>query len=423
MNELTRQGKIIMTIFGIIWLIIVLCAFFKNNMRYMLFFTLLFMTFQCDHVIVIDKLGIGPQILTSVVFITKAVLSKGCVLRLRKGRTLLVMVSFLLFASIIVSCVYNGILADKILSIVPIFSYMFCFFAMMFFCNGITSEELYNILRWIIIFHLVMGIVQILTTIEILPLRPVLKVLFYNETDAAVYFQYSNYNRIMSTFMEPSYFSGILVGAFYYFLSIKEKWKENIILLAVTFIELILTKSSTAYGAFAIIGIVFILCQNRIKIQTKVLILIVATVAFAVVYFGFYNLLDAVIFSKSQSGSGIVRKNMNLHALRNFETSKWFGVGYGNIRGSSIIYSLLAETGIFGFTAYLFFNFVMFAPMIQKGRKVENKYNSDYIGIIFAVMGAFFCQIIACPDLDLCTYWFWIYVLGARRYIYVWQSE
>ena len=31
----------------------------------------------------------------------------------------------------------------------------------------------------------------------------------------------------------------------------------------------------------------------------------------------------------------------------------------------------------------------------------------------FAVLGAIVAQIIACPDLDLCSYWCWLLILSA----------
>lgn len=409
-----------MTLFSIIWFLIILWCFCKSDIKYMLFYTLLFMTFQCDNVITVSFLGVGPQILTSIAFIIKAVQTNRGVLKLRRGRTMLVITALLLFATIVVSCTYNGTLANRLLNILQILTYMLCFFAIMFFCRGVSSKDLYGILRKIIIFLLVLGVAQLLTTMEIIPLRSVLQALFYNDTSDTVYFHHSNYHRIMSSFMEPSYFSGLLVGMFYYFLSMKEKWGENKFLLIAILIELIFTQSSTGYGAFIITGVIFILCHNRIKIQTKILILILAVTGFTVIYIGFFNILDAVIFSKDKSGSWITRTNMNTRALERFQSSQWFGVGYKNVRGSSIVYSLLAETGILGFGAYILFNIVLLVPTFLGGQK-EKKVDNNYIGVIFALLGTFVCQLIACPDLDLCTYWFWVYAIGVCRYIYVWQ--
>ena len=40
--------------------------------------------------------------------------------------------------------------------------------------------------------------------------------------------------------------------------------------------------------------------------------------------------------------------------------------------------------------------------------------NASKIG----VFGAMTCQIIACPDLDLCTYWIWLYIFSLTLFAY-----
>ncbi|MCC8068150.1 MAG: O-antigen ligase family protein [Ruminococcus sp.] len=400
-----------MTFFSIIWLAIVLWCFSRRDIKYMLFITLLFMTFQCDNVIEIGETGIGPQLLTSVLFMVKVLFNSGGKIYLPKrcGRVLIAV--YLLLAAVLASCFYNGIFVDKILNIGQLTIYILCFTFILMGASTVDGETLYRMLRTIVIFLLVMGMLQLLTTTGVLPFRSILKVLFYNDDSTTVYFNHTGYSRIMSTFMEPSYFAGLLVGAFYYFLSLRGKWRENYILLLAIFVELMLTVSSTAYVAFAVVGVVFILLQDRINIQTKMIVVVVAAVGFAVLYFGFYDLLDSAIFSKTESGSYLTRTNMNNSAYKSYLDSVWFGTGYKNARGSSIFYSLLAETGRLGLGAYFLLNLIVMLPLFT-GAFMRRRVSNQHIGILFAVLSIFVCQLVACPDVDLCTYWFWIYVLG-----------
>ncbi|MGL6199635.1 MAG: O-antigen ligase family protein [Lachnospiraceae bacterium] len=256
-------------------------------------------------------------------------------------------------------------------------------------------------IRTIIIFLALFGVIQFLTTIEVLPIRPVLNLIFYNDPSTDVVFHKYNYSRIMSTFMEPSYYAGFVVGAFYYLLGFRENWKSNAWIMIILIIEVIMTKSSTAYGAFAIVGILFILYANNISVKCKIMGTALALVGILIIYFGFYNILDEVIFSKDLTGSYSTRENMNTEAIEAFRSSILYGVGYKNSRGSSIIYSLLGQLGIIGLTLYIIISLGMCLHLIKLN------------GISFAILSAVVCQIIACPDLDLCTYWFWLYCAGA----------
>lgn len=401
-----------MTIFTIIWFGVVLWAFTRHNIRYMFAMTLLFMTFQCANVVEFGGMSVGPQILTSVAFVFKALSCSGGKIRRHTGYATCIFLMFIIATVVVISCVYNDIFVKKLLYIIQLFVYMLCFISMLYAKQYISGEVIYRILRNITTFLLVIGFVQVLTTMEILPLRSILKVLIYNDTNTTVYFHHNNYKRIMSTFMEPSYYSGLLVGAFYYFLSIKGKWKENYFLMGAILAELIWSMSTTGYVAFVVVGLVFILVQRQIKIRQKIVVLAIAGVAFLVVYFGLYGVLDNVIFSKIDSGSYLTRTNMNSAALKMYENSRFFGNGYKNVRGSSIVYSLLAELGLFGLLSYFAFNCYAALPILPL-KKNMHKYNAGDLGIRYAVFAAFVCQLIACPDLDLCTYWFWIYAMGA----------
>ncbi len=405
-----------MTFFGLVWFLFVLWCFIKKDIKYMLFATLLFMAFQSCNVIYLGGSGIGPGILTSLLFVVKTFVHRGGRFYYYKRDRLILLIAFLLIGIVIFSSSRNGIIGNNFVLILQLLGYILCFTCINFIKNELDKDVVYHIVRTIIIFLGIMGIVQFLTTTEILPLRSVLNLLFYNDPDTNVLFHKYNYSRIMSTYMEPSYFAGFVVGAFYYLLSIRDKWKQNSWIIILLAVETIMTKSSTAYGAFFAIGIVFILFAKNIGIEWKIMGVVLAALGFCIVYFGFYNILEAVIFSKESTGSFITRIRWNNEAMQAFKSSIIYGVGYKNCRGSSIVYSLLGQLGCIGFALYVMFNLVIILPLF-KNKKIGYLDDIYSNGIRYAVLSAVVCQIIACPDLDLCTYWFWLYCEGTIIFI------
>jgi hypothetical protein len=67
------------------------------------------------------------------------------------------------------------------------------------------------------------------------------------------------------------------------------------------------------------------------------------------------NYLDALIFNKPTSASGIDRANWNAVAIQNFLDSYGLGVGLGTVRTSSFPLALLSNVGIPGAVFYLLF--------------------------------------------------------------------
>nr|WP_155994831.1 O-antigen ligase family protein [Butyrivibrio sp. WCE2006] len=389
----------------------------KKNIKYMFSATLFFMTIQCANVLYLGSSGIGPQVLTSICFIIKTIIFfKGKMPRIKKDRSRLASIALaVLMVVIIASTLINEQFSEKWLVILQLAVYIVTFLFIKRAVKNIDNESLYGIVRTIIIFVIVIGIVQWLITMFVPPARILLKYIFYNDNSTDVYFNHNDYfhnRRIYSTFMEPSYMSAFVVGAFYYLISFWNRIKENYLILLLLIVILFASSSSTAYGNFLITGIVFILSVKEIKLSWKILIMAIAMFAAFFIYSLFYNVLDAVIFSKALTGSGITRARWNYEAYDAFLTSPLIGVGYKAIRGSSIIFSLLGQVGIFGLVTFVLFNLnsvwrVFFRNILKKN------YDTGYYAVLYAVISSFISLVIACPDLDLCSYWFWLYLLAS----------
>ncbi len=83
--------------------------------------------------------------------------------------------------------------------------------------------------------------------------------------------------------------------------------------------------------------------------------------------------LDALIFSKSTTDSGITRNSWNTIALRNFFDSYGLGVGLGTVRTSSFPIALLSNVGVPGTIFYLLFA----ASAFLRRRGTPRTYPSD----------------------------------------------
>ena len=64
------------TVFGIIWLSLMIYAFFRLKIKHFIFLTLFSMLFQCNNIFIIGTQGVGPQLVTSFCFIIKSYLGK-----------------------------------------------------------------------------------------------------------------------------------------------------------------------------------------------------------------------------------------------------------------------------------------------------------------------------------------------------------
>ena len=229
--------------------------------------------------------------------------------------------------------------------------------------------------------------------------------LFYNDHSANVYYHMNHYRRLCSVFMEPSYCACYLCAVFMYF-SNKKFTTKNIVLLVFIALEVLLGFSTTGYIALVISTLIFLIGRFNSKTGKYLLTCGLFALIFLLIFFN--DTLNQVIFDKMSSGSANTRYYWNRNALRAFQSSKFFGVGYKNVRASTIFYSLLGELGLFGLIFYLALNLSILL-FIFKNR--NHKYH-NVLGIGLGIVSICICQTIACPDLDLCVYWLFMFLFA-----------
>lgn len=400
-----------MTLFGLLWLCLIGLCCVQRKIRYLAALTLFSMVFQCSNVIAVGALNVGPQVITNLAFLGMLFLKA-----LKKGkirfRTVLgtwertALSAAALLGAVLLSSFLNGNLRSVLLRILQLGIYGSSFLMMARLRPFIPEAFLRCTIRQITVFVLGMGAVQLLITSGVLPRFALVKVLFYNENAGYVYFNRLHYTRLMSTFLEPSYCGCFLVGAFFYFASVWRGTKREVWLLAALAAELLLTRSSSAYGAFALTGIIFLL-RGRNRRMQKLLLLAGGFGLLCMLLFG-YGVLDQVVFSKLVSGSAATRHRWNAAAWSAFCCSPLYGTGYKSARASSLLLSILGELGLLGLASWLALNGALLRPLLEKGRRRSRQ----FWGLRFALLAVIFAQWIACPDLDLCVYWMWMDLIG-----------
>lgn len=399
------------TLFGLIWILFILICFIRLGISWMIFALLFSMIFQSDNVFVISGLGIGPQIVTSIMFIIKSYLVRPSY-NVESNRGMNIdNFSLVFMANLICICISilhnEGIISfSKLVYVVLLGLYMLCFMRLRKLNCLVDKEFIDKVLRFIVIFVLCIGFIQVLVKKGVLPDIGILRTFIYNDTTSiSVIYNTKSVSRMYSTFMEPSYCGAFLVAAFFYFVVNKDYKIKDTKILVLIFFGILLTMSSTAYAA---LFICFFICMASGTNRRGVKIVLPVLGFISLIIFVFYNdLIQTVILNKLESSSGIVRGRWNEWAINAFKSSPILGVGYKNQRASSLVYTILGELGIVGAFTYLCMLLKIVAPIFNKRKK--SIYN---MGAVFGVSAVIVSQIIGCPDMDFCVFWWAMYVFA-----------
>lgn len=390
------------TLFGVIWIEILAYCFCLKNIKYITFMTLLSTIFQATNVVVFGDIGVGPQSVSCVVFLLRALLTEFSLkLSISKKDIYLWLFSLV----VLLSSVINGFSNTKtIFYLIQYFTYVLSFSLMKKIRYRLPNDFILKSITYITWFVVIVGVIQILMSSLIIPKFSIFRDLFYNQTGEAETFQFYipyRYVRLFSTFMEPSYCGAFLVGAFYYFCSQWELFAKRKILITMMLIEILLTMSSTAYGTLLVGGIIFALYGKnkkpfKVLAPAAILILLILMVQ--------QNIFNDVILQKFQSSSGLERSKWNRLALEKYNEAKVLGWGYKSNRASSLFDSLLVQFGLVGTVFYGIMILNMIKPVFKKKRVLKNA------GVELFLISVVIAQLIACPDLDFCVFWFAMFI-------------
>ncbi len=391
-----------MTLFGAIWVAVLAWSFLKKDDEYILFMLLLSGVLQCNNVLVLGGSGIGPFVITSIVFTIRYFAHNFRKYRF-SYRVYTILCLWVMLAIIISLVANNANLNIYFINIAQIFSYILCFLTVQKIGYRIDDAVFRKMIVFIIDFVLVVGIIQYFIFIIGIPRHNFIATLLYNDTiSTSVAYYATAQMRLFSTFMEPSYCAAFLVGVLFYVCYNYKKIKHPYARICFIVCEIVLTASTTAYVATAICGMIFMLYGRQYKLLIK--LVPIAVIGLIIIFVS--GRFDSVISNKMESGSAVERTMWNMRALEAFLDSPLYGVGYKNSRASSLFLSIIAEQGLFGLSAFLSICLYNLKILIKKN-------SSDIVKpAMWFFLGVLVCQLIACPDFDFCVLWMSMYIIG-----------
>lgn len=394
------------TFFGVLWFLLLSFLLLYNDIEAAIVVLLFSMVLQCDNVIVLGEKGIGPQIITSAFFVLYYFISsyKPVVKKDFKSKRFVISL-FLLCLYILVNSILCKKVTENYRDVVLLYVYLCASICLYNVRNSLPEKNIWNIVVKLYVFLLVVGMFQILATMYVIP-KWLFTELLYNDTSESVYFHWQEpYFRMMSTFMEPSYYSGLLCGLIGVIIYNKKRLDNANIYIVCGLLELALTFSTTGYLTFICILIVLLLLDGSHNNIMKYLPIFIAIFLFVVLSWD--TIISNIILNKLETGSGETRQLWNLKALDEFLSHTIIGGGYMTVRASSLILTIMANLGIMGLLFYLFVIFSCIYPLF-KGNQ-ESKGLSISVRLVF--ISVVISQMIACPDLSLCTFWLSIYLV------------
>ena len=396
--------------FGVLWnAILGYCFLFKNG-KTMAYMAIISMLFQCNNILYIGTTGIGTQIFTVCIASVKLLLVKKDPRKVYGTEPL--NVSFIMMLGvIIIGLIYNHSLDGKHMIAISMLA-VYILFGIILVKKQIvfTQAELEKMINTVAYVIIIVGVLQVLCKMNILPITALLRSFIYNDTgNSNVIFNHKSITAMYSTFMEPSYCGATLTGLLACVISRKEFTRKNLALVALLGISILMTRSSTAYAGTAIMLCVLLFTKADKKIYKYVMPLIIVAVMFIAIFN--MDLLNEVLFEKMNTGSFRVRENWNKMALEKFFQSPVLGVGYQNQRASSLLYTILGELGIIGAFAYTMMMIASLKFLLQK------KYKGIVSTTSFMCFGIALSQWIACPDLSFSPMWmsFYFLILSLKR--------
>lgn len=401
------------TVFGCVWILAGIYIVLRGNIKSLITYTLLGMVLQSANVIILNGIGVGPQLVGTVFFICGTLKIDEFKIKVMKRKGVCMLMLFIAIQC--VSLYFNNDLQNKLLFVLQLIIYLLGFFSAYSASMDLDVSSIDRVIKTVIVFVLSIGIIQFAQSIHIMPKIGLLRMAFFNDTGSGVFYNLPfDVTRLYSTFMEPSYCAPFLVGAFYYILCqttlVKNKInKENYILLAVIAIEIMITQSATGYAAMVICALFYMLAGKEKKFFYQMIPIVMCILPIALM--PFWNTIYVNVLGKLTSGSGKVRSFWNENAFNAFLNNPLLGVGYKNSRASSLIYTVLAESGVIGMAVYIVAN----CDILREAYRKRREMSPYYLGALFMLFSAVVCQIIACPDIDFCVYWMSLYIVGLMR--------
>lgn len=426
------------TLFGIIWIIICFYYLLRRSLLSCASLFLFSFVLQSSAVFIFSGNPVEPPVFAGLILIIKSFFVNGFVIVKTKNKAVKAFVLYavgVLMISIFASIWFRGItyvegdndLIQHVFDGGLGFYRYFVLFLYVWCATVIVSlkwnyELVSKVVMLSVYFVLTVGIIQVLIGFNIIPKTVLIGELLYSNTLSSYHSIYPVVTRrLYSTFIEPSYCSAFLIGAFWFIALNDFKKKKKFALLLLTVIEIVFTLSTTAFFALLFTLLVYLIARKRKTIPKQLFLILILGTSILVFVLLFTDYFDSIInkilksFSKPITqdwygttiyvGSESIRTQWNINAWKVFLDTQGWGIGYSVLRGSSLVFSILAQIGILGTVLYI--NFLKMVINEVDHSPVKDTCKDSIAMMIWAVIG---CQIASCPDLNFMPLWMSIFL-------------
>lgn len=420
------------TVFGLFWLSILAISCIRGQ-NALIKSILLSTLFQAGAVVIIGDKGIAPLTISCLVFVGYSIFVRGFKLRITVPsffKCYMLFIVIILISSAIASFAFNGLVYmeakdwvsyavyDGHIALFGIFTLTIYGLSLLFVYNskGLNLAEVDRLLNFMVVFVFIVGVWHYCTVLNYIPRNDFIRDFIYSNsttTDNIAYFVDTNpalriYSslfgiRFCGPFMEPSYCAGFLAMSFAYYMC-KEKMKtKDIVLIILILLMAVMTYSATAYASIAFAGVLSAISSGQTKQLMKIVrrgIVLIVIALVVITYFDLWDAIERLIINKSSTHSAYIRGLWNTNAFGTMLDTIGIGLGYANVRGSSLLFTLPASCGILGSITFSYYIWGLY----KSGRRFTLTNNSQ-VKFQIMLLTTVFSMIAAISVLDYSIFW------------------
>jgi O-antigen ligase len=205
-------------------------------------------------------------------------------------------------------------------------------------------------------------------------------------------------SRVSSVATEPSTLAACLLIAFVFVLFaitrklplISKGWDR--FALAIIFGALMISTSTTAYLGLAIVFVIHMVLLKRMRILRRkhvvALLVLAGLVGLTVALFSpARDIFTSFVVGKGETYSGIARAYSVALAAQYFLQYPVLGLGWGSVTSKDLVFKLLSNTGLLGFSAFCFF-LISLLRKLWRGSRTVGTVNSEWRWWSTCLLGA-----------------------------------
>ena len=128
-------------------------------------------------------------------------------------------------------------------------------------------------------------------------------------------------------------------------------------------------------------------------------------------YTGLWDSLIKASIEKASSTSAKIRDTWNQACLQAFKDTHGIGIGLGNIRGSSFIFTLLGNVGVIGTLSYLLFIISILRTKILTHVNYNNTQNANISSLKIMLIICIAAQIISIGNYNYSVFWIFLFLI------------